>query len=471
MTHNRPVYAQGTPLVNVLPLPITDTGRDPTSSDIGYPIGQQWMNGDNIFELQAVAAGAARWIVLGGGATAVLTLSGDSGTANPSAGNIQIKGTPQQIVTVASGNQVQVEFPTNVTIAGSLVVGNGSLLINSGNFPTTLLESGSLGPILTSTSAAADITIIPTGGSLTSPPQIFAMGAMTGNYYTMVNVPGNTFTLSNTGYGNFYLFTFSGTVTVTISNSAALNLGAKWRCACNSGTTVNFVLAGGSDTLLGNSTLGPTFSCEIVLRSVLPGQFEVEPLLSATGGNVVGPGSATNFALAAYSGTTGKIIQNSALITNSNGDLIFGGVGGNVAGSISTNNTQITIQSTTTNADVVLQASGAGVVVVNDELDVLSICNLNGGWFVPQNATLNVAPWTAPADNASIGIGTLSNSIATIATGNITANSRVFAMPATLSGTTGWLSVDPTSYVVGTSFTVVSSGVNDNSTFFWIIFN
>lgn len=96
--------------------------RNPTSSDTGYPLGQLWINksAGNTYALAKVAGGSATWNALGGDTTAVATLTGDSGTATPSSGNIQIKGTANQVSTSASGAIVTLALPSAITAPGSL---------------------------------------------------------------------------------------------------------------------------------------------------------------------------------------------------------------------------------------------------------------------------------------------------------------------------------------------------------------
>lgn len=96
--------------------------RAPTSSDTGYPIGQIWVDktNANYYGLSAISAGAATWSVLGGSSSAVATLTGDSGTATPSSGNIQIAGTSNQISSSASGAVVTLSLPAAITAPGSI---------------------------------------------------------------------------------------------------------------------------------------------------------------------------------------------------------------------------------------------------------------------------------------------------------------------------------------------------------------
>ena len=73
-----------------------------------------------IYALVSLSGGTATWASLGGGSSQVSTLTGDTGTATPSAGNIKIAGTANQITTTGSGHQVAISLPAAVTAPGSV---------------------------------------------------------------------------------------------------------------------------------------------------------------------------------------------------------------------------------------------------------------------------------------------------------------------------------------------------------------
>jgi hypothetical protein len=87
-------YGLGSPLQDVFPEPVK-AQRAPTTSDLGYEIGQMWVDqvSGQIYGLASVASNSAVWSVLGPGASDVDTLTGDTGGAlSPTAGNINILG-------------------------------------------------------------------------------------------------------------------------------------------------------------------------------------------------------------------------------------------------------------------------------------------------------------------------------------------------------------------------------------------
>jgi len=87
-------YGLGSPLQDVFPSPVI-AQRAPTTSDVGYEIGQVWVDqtSGQIYGMASVSSGSATWSIMGPGDSDVDTLTGDSGGAlSPTAGNINILG-------------------------------------------------------------------------------------------------------------------------------------------------------------------------------------------------------------------------------------------------------------------------------------------------------------------------------------------------------------------------------------------
>lgn len=162
---------------------------DPTTADVKnaegpYNIGKRWVNkATNVTWTLASFSTingilTANWVSEGGaGGNNLDTLTGNTGTANPSAGNIQIAGT-SPIVTAASGSTVTVSL-------------NGDLLSSlTGNTGTATPSSNSIqiagaAPIVTSASGST-VTIGMTGVSAVSswtPVLSFGAGGTTGITY------------------------------------------------------------------------------------------------------------------------------------------------------------------------------------------------------------------------------------------------------------------------------------------------
>lgn len=134
MAQKRRIQAEslsGMPQPNFLgysPSPVI-AKRDPTTLDVGWPLGQTWVNktGNNFWGLTSVAGGIATWQEMGSSTGQVSTLSGNTGTALPAAGNIQIAGTTT-ISTVASGSTVTVSNtgPFALSTLTGLALGAGT---------------------------------------------------------------------------------------------------------------------------------------------------------------------------------------------------------------------------------------------------------------------------------------------------------------------------------------------------------
>src|SRR5690349_17636013 len=106
--------AQGKPIVNVFPRPIIAT-RDPTTSDLNYPLGQEWINKStpSLWYLGSKASSTAVWIAAGSGAVrGIVTITGDSGGAeSPLAGNFSLLGTANQITVTGAANKETFSIP------------------------------------------------------------------------------------------------------------------------------------------------------------------------------------------------------------------------------------------------------------------------------------------------------------------------------------------------------------------------
>lgn len=118
-------YGLSNPLQNIFPDPVV-AQRAPTASDLGYRIGQIWVDvpTGQIYGLASIVAGSATWSVLGPGSSDVDTLTGDTGGAlSPTGGNINIIG--GDLVTVdGSGSTLTINatsggYPITPYVVGS----------------------------------------------------------------------------------------------------------------------------------------------------------------------------------------------------------------------------------------------------------------------------------------------------------------------------------------------------------------
>jgi hypothetical protein len=88
--------------------------RAPTTADYRHDIGDIWINEvtGSSYQLVSKVAGVATWAVLGGSASDVNTLSGDTGgNLSPTAGNIALAG-GRNIVTAGAGSTITVGIDT-----------------------------------------------------------------------------------------------------------------------------------------------------------------------------------------------------------------------------------------------------------------------------------------------------------------------------------------------------------------------
>lgn len=92
--------------------------RAPTASDFQFDIGTLWVNTSSgaSYQLVAIAGQTATWVALGGGAAAVATIN----NLTPTAGNITLAGTANQLTATSAGSTVTYSLPNAVTAPGSL---------------------------------------------------------------------------------------------------------------------------------------------------------------------------------------------------------------------------------------------------------------------------------------------------------------------------------------------------------------
>lgn len=133
--------------------------RAPTTNDLGYAIGQLWVNqsGDVIYCHLEDAAGIASWVILGGSSVAVEALSGNTGTAVPSGGVIQI-ATDSNLNSVGAANAVTVSMAAAIAPATSVT--SGSFITSSATLGVTY-STNTINA--TGSNANIDININPKG--------------------------------------------------------------------------------------------------------------------------------------------------------------------------------------------------------------------------------------------------------------------------------------------------------------------
>jgi fibronectin-binding autotransporter adhesin len=143
----------------IKPPDLTIAKRAPTGSDTAFLPGQLWLD---TVDLTSFQFSGVSWIALGTGATGgVVTLTGNSGGAiSPSAGNINIVGTANQLASTGSGSTITFALSSTLIAPGSLAV---TTTLNVTGL-TTLAALTAVGTANINASGSA-VTTIGTGGT------------------------------------------------------------------------------------------------------------------------------------------------------------------------------------------------------------------------------------------------------------------------------------------------------------------
>lgn len=169
--------------------------RAPTSNDKKYPITSIWVDtvANASYQLTGIVANTPNWQVLASPTGAVGTLTGDTGTATPSSGNIQIAGTANQITTSATGAIVTVSLPSAITAPGSVTATTtltatlGAITATNGNL--VLSTAGNKLSIATGANASVGTSVAMTAGTVTiSTTAVTASSKI----FLTANTPGGT---------------------------------------------------------------------------------------------------------------------------------------------------------------------------------------------------------------------------------------------------------------------------------------
>lgn len=216
---------------NVSPAAVV-SGRAPTTSDNGYPLGQQWIFNSLEYILTSVARGSATWVINSASASNLNTLTFDSGgPLSPTANNITINGSANQFSFAGSGSTAtgtlsstlvapgSITSTTSITSGTSVSVGTTLAVTGNATIGGTLAVTGGItlgsitanGTINLNTSGAG-VTTINTGGT-----GALALGNATGN----TTLTGSFSTL--TAGGTFAIGTAAQTGQTTIVSSTAAN--------------------------------------------------------------------------------------------------------------------------------------------------------------------------------------------------------------------------------------------------------
>ena len=222
--------AQGKPIQANFPGPVI-ANRDPTTTDINYQLGREWIN-------KSTASGSATWIAAGSGAAGgVVTITGDSGGAeSPLAGNFNLLGTASQIEVAGSANTETFSLASALVAPGSItattsVASTTTMTAGTGLTVTTggILVSG--GDIInTHSSAGSDVTIEVTNSDNTnaasrSGVEVAVGGASGGDPYMSFQISGVGASTMAMGLDNSAsdLFVISNSASIGTSNALTLS--------------------------------------------------------------------------------------------------------------------------------------------------------------------------------------------------------------------------------------------------------
>lgn len=221
----------GTPVgLNALPLNPIPALRDPTATDVGYNLGQPWNNSTNntYWVVTSYSGGQANWEDLtASGSSSVATLTGNTGVATPSSGNINVVGTGA-LNFVGSGSTVTGTITPGTALASTLTGSTGGALSpTAGNFTlaagTGMLSTAGSGSTITfNVNFAAPPALgsgTPAAVTGTTVASTGAMTAGTGLTATTGNITASTGNLVAT-LGSVSAAT---TVTATLGNITATN--------------------------------------------------------------------------------------------------------------------------------------------------------------------------------------------------------------------------------------------------------
>lgn len=273
----------------------------PATTDVQWPLGKRWVDYQNSAEYSLTSfsttngAVIANWTLLGTDTGALNTLTGDSGGAiSPSAGNITLAGTANQITTTGSGSTIT--FALAGPFAGTSYTAHG-VLLGEGSSPIVATAAGTNGQLLIGSTGAdpAFSTLTSTGSTIT----------ITGGAHTLNIDLAAPVTVPNGGTGATTLTgVLTGNGTSAVTANAVTNHGVLIGGASNA---VSSLAVAATGTLLAGVTgANPAFTASpSVTGSITAGTTLTATLgaITATNGNLVF-GTAGNKIVSTSVGTT-----------------------------------------------------------------------------------------------------------------------------------------------------------------------
>lgn len=206
---------------------------------------------DAIYALVDKTAGVATWAILGGAAGAVATLTGGSGGAiAPSAGNITLAGTANQITTTGAGSTITWSLPAAITAPGSLTTtttNNATTTMTAGTgITSTTGNITATAGNLVAVAAASGLVLPVTTGSGAQGGTVNCNGRVGSVTFTGVSIAAGatlTFTIGNTSV------TGSGTVVLVSMRGATTGTSPVIQSVTNSANTTTIVVTNGTTVI------------------------------------------------------------------------------------------------------------------------------------------------------------------------------------------------------------------------------
>ena len=265
---------------------------------------------------------------------------------------------------------------------------------------------------------------------------VIPLSNLDGNFTAVATSINSALTYSNyaadTGAANAYVVTFTG---LTTTYTAGLRIQFKAANANTGASTIN-VNAQGTKSITFQNAAALTAGI-IAANSIVDVMYDGTQFLlmndpaGLTGGDVVGPASATDNAVVRFDGTTGKLVQNSVVtIADTTGDVA--GVGaltasGNVTLSggtangvlyldgskVATSGSAVTYNGTTfsTSADASINGltvgRGAGAVSTNTAVGASALAANTTGARNSGIGAFTLSTHTTATDNTGVGYGAL----------------------------------------------------------------
>ncbi len=188
----------------ILPPDLQLATRPPTSSDKAYVKGTLWL--DTSASTAWMWPGSGNWISLGSGTTgSIVTLTGGSGGAlSPTAGNMNLLGTANQITSTGSGSTITFSLPSAITAPGSLTttttLASGTTLAagTSMSSGTSITAGTTLTATLGNITATNGNLVLNTAGNKIVSTSVGASAAAGANSFGKVTLVGGTVTVSTT---------------------------------------------------------------------------------------------------------------------------------------------------------------------------------------------------------------------------------------------------------------------------------